>query len=261
MAVGMLVPEKRVDKNGVLGTRWVKALVGKSNAILNAPKVAKASAAKSSQEVNRIAMLREMFGGTREHFRSHRIRDAFEEYSPEALSVIDKVISRSPEMAPRERSVLCAMIASAETYNEELMLEGFRLSEAFCSPYATRRNLKLLEPLEYILGVRDDYIAPLDLDDEKVRQEAIALVRYAYEMHFRNHADIEPHTIITYSPDHQMLARNYSEKPMLKELVREYPERVEELIDLSLKHETSDPVLLRSLFEHEGPTALNSGWL
>lgn len=256
-----LVPEKRVDKNGVTRTRWVKTLFNKSSAIFNAPKLAKLSADKERDDNERITSLVVLFRGGNSYFRDHRLRDAFENYGPESLKAIDDIIVAMPSMDARNRRVLCDMFSSAETFNEEILIEGFLLREAFCGPYATRTNLRVLEPLEYVLGVRDDFHVPLDLSDEKVFQETVALMRYAYEMHFRNLADVEPHTTITYSQEHQMLGRNYSDTPLLKELVREYPERVEELIDLSIKHETSDAILLRSLIEHEGPTAVASGWL
>lgn len=256
-----LTPEKRVDKNGVMSTRWVKSLVDKSTAMLNAPNVAKVSLAKKAEDNKRLAELKVMFRGVQRSFLDHRIRMAFENYAPESIKAIDSIIAESPTMSVRERQILCEMFNSAETYNEDILVEGFLLREAFCGPYATRSNLRVLEPLEFALGVRDDFNIPLDLSDEKVFQETVALMRYAYEMHFRDHGDVEPHTTITYSHEHQMLGRNYSETPLLKELVREYPERVEELIDLSIKHETSDAILLRSLLEHDGPTAVATGWL
>lgn len=256
-----LVPEKRVDKNGVLSTRWVRSLVNKSTAMFNAPKLAKLAEHKRLDNNERMASLKVLFTGANVSFMDHRLRYAFENYGPEQLKAVDDIIAVMPSMDVRNRRVLCDMFSSAETYNQDILVEGFLLREAFCSPYATQRNLKLLEPLEYVLGVRDDFSVPLDLSDEKVFQETAALMRYAYEMHFRDHGDVEPHTTITYSQEHQMLGRNYSETPLLKELVREYPERVEELIDLSIKHETSDAILLRSLLEHEGPTAIASGWL
>lgn len=256
-----LVPEKRVDRNGVMSTKWVRSLVYKSTAMLNAPKVAKASLAKEVEDNKRLAELKIMFRGVQRSFLDHRIRMAFENYSPDSIKVIDEIIAESPTMSERERRILCEMFNSAETYNEDILLEGFLLREAFCGPYATSRNLRILEPLEFVLGVRDDFHVSLELSDERVFQETVALMRFAYEMHFRDHGDVEPHTIITYSQEHQMLGRNYSETPLLKELVREYPERVEELIDLSIKHETSDAILLRSLLEHDGPTAIATGWL
>jgi hypothetical protein len=256
-----LVPEKRVDKNGVMRTRWVRSLVNKSTAILNAPKLAKLSEIKRLDNNERIASLKVLFREADTYFMDHRLRHAFENYGPEQLKSIDDIIAATPKMDARNRRVLCDMFNSAEAYNGDILIEGFLLREAFCGPYATLSNLKLLEPLEYVLGVRDDFNVPLDLNDEKVFQETVALMRYAYEMHFRNLADVEPHTTITYSQEHQMLGRNYSDTPLLKELVRDYPDRVEELIDLSLKHETSDAILLRSLIEHEGPTAVASGWL
>jgi hypothetical protein len=229
--------------------------------MINAPKIAKASAAKEIEDNKRISELNAIFSGANCSFMAHRVRAALYDYEPHTINAIDDIISKAPTMSMRERKVLCDMFSSAETHNEEILVEGFRLMEAFCSPYATQRNLKLLEPLEYVLGVRDDFLVPLDLDDEKVFQETVALMRYAYEMHFRMMGDVEPATTITYSHEHQMLGQNYSEKPLLKELVREYPERVGDLIDLSLKHETSDATLLRSLIEHDGPTAMATGWL
>lgn len=184
------------------------------------------------------------------------------------LTVLDEAVGWAFEDASEyEQSVVTGILNSLATTrgDTQAIHELLALREAFCSDWAEEVEPGVYtDALEgFVFGIRDEKnrSKPLDVSDEGVNRQSIALLRFAYELMERakkpEYLPTEGYILDEITGDTAFVYK----RDDLKALISQHADRVDELICLALDHETTDAHKLRALLEHEGHASLVYGML
>lgn len=184
------------------------------------------------------------------------------------LTVLDEAVGWAFEdCSEYEQSVITGILNSlaATRGDTQAIHELLALREAFCSDWAEKVEPGVYtDMLEgFVFGIRDqnNRSKPLDVSDEGVNKQNIALLRFAYELMERaenpEYLPTKGYILDEITGDTAFVYKSDD----LKSLISQYADRVDELISLSLEHETSEAHQLRALLEHEGHSSLVYGML
>ena len=263
-----LVPTTVTDKNGKVTTVHKKSeTTVASRSGVPAPKLSAKQAAHESKasRVRRITHALES-----DEFDRHVVKAKVERFlassTPEQLSVLDEAVSESFDASsPHEKRVVASILSpfSANRRSTKIIIELLTLRKAFASDWAKRTEPRQqIHDLDaFIYGLREEQSkAPLDLTDEKTNEQNIALLRFAYEL--KERAPYGGFLPVAIKADNlrEQVAYVYDSED-LANLIRKYPERVDEMIQFALDNETCQAHRLRALVEHEGHSSMTSGWL
>jgi hypothetical protein len=184
------------------------------------------------------------------------------------LTVLDEAVGWAfGDCSEYEQSVITGILNSLATTrgDTQAIHELLALREAFCSDWAEKVEPGVYtDMLEgFVFGIRDEKnrSKPLDISDEGVNRQNIALLRFAYELMERaekpEYLPTEGYVLDEITGDTAFVYKSDD----LKVLIRQYADRVDELISLALENETTDAHRLRALLEHEGHSSLVYGML
>lgn len=266
-----LIPTVITDKTGKVTTVHRKTASQSPPSMSKVP-VPTLGDIRPAQKVTKAALTRnitrvfETNGQLMKPLKS-KIEKWIEHSTPQQLTVLNEAIGNSFHTVSDHEKRIIAEILNPLCWSRSqtgAMHELLALRQAFCSDWATENNRVMtttdLESLMY--GLRGgDFKTPIDLSDNQRNKENVALLRFAFELKER-----APYG--GFLPVRQSLEGRGRLEPVyvydredLKELIRQYPDRVNDLIELAVSHETCHPDRLRAMLEHEGPGTLSSGAL
>lgn len=263
-----LVAVKRVDRNGKLVTRHVKPVdaspaAGRVIPAPRAPKV-KPTTLTRSLAISRVAGHNKPQVGLDQYF-AH--------VTKEELDVLDEALAfwEQPATTPedeREQTVITAILyslARGSQRENRIVHEMLVLRKAFCSKWSQENKASTSNSAmrSFFYGLRSGKNLPLG---EEWIGGLTAVIRFAYEMVNRDpEADYLPvneaEVGIGGGYSNKTQAWQYRDEKIAN-FIYANPEKTGELIELAVKHETTDPELLRYLLENDGgPKSVSSGWL
>lgn len=265
-----LVAVKRVDRNGKLVTRHIKPQDSLSSTSKTIP------APRATQlritAANRPSLINEVAGHTKD---SDTLKRTLERATPETLKVLDEALSfyRAPSNDPiveREKNAILSIVggfARGSQTDDKMVYEMLTLRSAFCSKWSQENDAALSRSTMrmFIYGLNGGKEIPLT--KPKFVEGVTAALRFAYELNARcPYADFLP-TVEGTANAYGQYGRGthptyqYRETDTANFVFRE-ADKVEELIELAVKHKTTDAKVLEYLLENDGASpAVSDGWL
>lgn len=212
-----------------------------------------------------VAAVSEGTGTAREPAMT-KIAKWLEKSTPQQIADLDEALESFDSLSGQEKFVIGSTLEPL-TYLSGLtglIHETLALREAFSSPWAVsaRPGVAVGNYDAYVLGLRfeGEDKAPTKYGDEKVKRETVALLRFAFELNKRTPYGAAYNPVREVRAGVDRFAFVYSSEE-LKEFVRAHADRVGELINLALDHQTCDPQRLKILLEYGGPQPVASGVL
>ena len=264
-----LVAVKRMDRNGKFVTRHVKpdAAFSAGAKAMPAPRLTK----RTITAANRADLINEAAG----HIKpADTLKKTLERASDEMIKTLDEALTvyGAPSSDPaviREKQVIqkaLHSLARGSADDDKLVHEMLALRSAFCSPWAVENDApisnSLMKEFFYGYGIRSGQ--ELSLTPKWVAGLS-AFVRFAYEMKERcPDADFLPtvqkHVNIGgHNRTHP--AQVYRDTDTAN-FIFTHAQQTTELIEIAIKHQTSDAKMLDYLLESgEASKAVSSGWL
>jgi hypothetical protein len=197
-----------------------------------------------------------------------KIKKWVDRSTPAQLAVLDEAVGWAfGDCSEYEQSVITGILNPLATTRGDTQAidELLALREAFCSDWAEKTEPGIYtDMLEgFVYGIRDEKnrSKPLDLSDEGVNRQNIALLRFAYELMERAKTPEYLPTTEYVLDEHTQAAAYVYKSDDLKALICQYADRVDDLISLALDNDTTDAHRLRALLEHEGHSSLVYGML
>ena len=262
------------DKNGRLTTVHKKRDSPASMSRANVPAPTLGAKAPRVTNASRLRGISDVFIIENKIPNKAKVKQWLAESTPEQLDALDDALESFASATRREKYVL-SMILDPLTYRTgytEATHELIRHRQAFTSEWAISNNpvnhITLLPAFVY--GARQqsitDFKTALDCTDENAVRENIALLRFAYELQERaTYGGFLPiykdRVAVSDAQEHPHVNAYVYDDPKLKDLIKEYADRVDDLIEFSITQKTSDPYRLRALLEHEGHSTLVYGML
>lgn len=263
-----LVPTPRVDKNGVTVVRHVKPGTTSASKLpvipqVNVPTI-QTKQRTMRQRTEGITELRQ-YGDRRPRMLPSKIGKWLSGSRTDELERLDEVIDGYREMPAQELHIIKSALSPLAIVGEstEFIHEMLALRRSFCGEWASENNVSVSKADDYIMGLRESFGAPirkpLQFHDARTLKEAEAVMRFTFELDRRFPRE-------AFRPaEHAYIEGGISylrhREPALVALLREYPERADDLLEFAVEHRTSDPQLLRAHVEHDGPLAVSTGYL
>lgn len=260
-----LIPTQRTDKNGRTVIRHMKPVASHASNMsrVPAPAVGKPRTAKE-----RLKDIEAFLHKGRRGIIPSMARRWLADSVPEELDRLDSVLSEYDEMPEREQFVVREAMntLSNPRANTEFIHESLALRSAFCGEWSVENQPAFSNLSDYIMGLRESFGLSLEhhvslrFRDEQELREAISVTRFTYEMDRRFPRQ-------AFRPAEHAYVRNTGDSylqhkdPALVALLREHHDRVGEMIEFSAEHFTCDAQALRAHLEHDGPSAVSSGYL
>lgn len=260
-----LIPTPRTDKNGNTVIRHMRPVSAPAASGAAIPPVALPKSAGKRTAKLRMEEIAAIF---RNPLVASKTRKLLSASTPEELDTLDTVLREYDGMTPLEQKVVKKALRplTVGRGDTEHVHEILALRSAFCGPWAEENDPAVTGIEDYIYGVRDAFGVSLyhrysmKFRSEQELNEAVAVTRYLFEMDRRHPRQSFRPADMTYLSGINISYLKFKD-PALVALLREYPDRVEDLIEFSGEQQTSGVHALRAYLEHEGASSLSGGYL
>lgn len=279
MATSNLTPTVIADKNGKVTTVHKKIDAQKPSLVNSVPApTLRVSGRPRVSNASRITRIGEALNGSLwKILVKSKAQRWLMDSSPEQLAVLDATLDEMGTYTQQEKFVFQSIVEPLTHRNGETgaIHELLTHRKAFASEWAIanepRRFANSLEP--FIYGLREgrgdgdtERRIPLDCGDENLVRENIALIRFAFELKERAHDGgflpiYRVQAEVGSGTNYVNVTANVYDNKGLEALIREYADRVDDIIEFSISQQTSDPHRLRALLEHEGHSSMTYGLL
>ena len=259
-----LVPTPRTDKNGLTVIRHMRPQSTPALRTALPPVTLSKDAAKRTTKLR----MEELSAIMKTPLIASKTRKLLSGSTSEELDRLDTVLREYHGMSPREQKVVHKALRplTVDRKDTDHVHEILALRSAFCGPWAEETNPSVTGIEEYIYGVRDAlgvsiyHRDSMKFNSEQELKEAVAVTRYLFEMDRRFPRQSFRPADQTYLSSIDIGYLKFKD-PVLVTLLREYPDRVEDLIEFSGVHQTSEAHRLRAYLEHDGASSLSGGYL
>lgn len=253
-----LVPTVITDVNGRVTTVHKKMTAGTAQKKLPPPGIK-----KSPSKASRFRAIEEVLASSGRKFIKAKADNFLTFSKPAQLEVLDEVLSSFSSADPHEKKLIAHALAplSSKNMGTSTIHDFLALRNAFSSEWAISNSPKETPFESYLLGLREDLYKPLDTSDPEVNKGTEAVLRFAYEVKSRApYGGFLPVYSAQSGQDRNIILYVY-DRPELATLIRENHDRVDEMIQYALDHQTCDPDGLWRFLNHDGPKPLTSGFL
>lgn len=184
-------------------------------------------------------------GDDTENLRDGRLEEWLSERTDIELSRLDQIISDFPTMSQKEQRLISDILTPFvlpfefdEEYNDNTIMSVLTIRDAFMYKERGQDSKFLREDMTR--GLTERYESP-DLSTDRLVTEAVAIARFAYELHDDLHPATEPD-----SYDPAWSAWRYRDQELLA-LLREHADRIDDLLVIAREHFTVKPEVLEPL--------------
>lgn len=267
-----LVPTVIADKNGKVTTVHKKSDAKQSSLVaVPAPAISGSNKEVKPTLASRMKGIENVFDSEPDYKPNKaKMKRLLEFSSRDKLQVLDEALSSFDGASEHEQSIIKSIMLplTSRIRRSDCIFELLAMREAFTSEQSEENSQGMLIYIleEHVYGVRnaksENYNLELDWTDQSVKEQSIALLRFSYEL--------QQNVVSSwrFSPTYSAQLGTGTDESAndwvsadLVNLISDFPDQVEGMINVATAHQTNDAQLIWGIMQHKGHPSLTSGAL